>query len=246
VLIARVPLDRKGTVLMNRSKRAFDLIVLGLVLLPAGLVSALAAAMLLIVQGRPVLFGSERMMAPGQPFMMWKFRTMTIGVIGVTGGHAAGRITPLGRILRNWHLDELPQLWNILQGHMSFVGPRPPLRRVVDRLPQLYSEVLRSRPGLTGFASLLFSAREARLLAGCISAAETEHVYLRCCVVRKARLDMIYLHNRSLRLDIAILARTVVEPFVAIGGRKYHPQVRFLPLAFRRYLTAGRASRKEI
>jgi lipopolysaccharide/colanic/teichoic acid biosynthesis glycosyltransferase len=198
---------------MTHSKRAFDLAVLCIVILPAIAVSGLIGIVLLCAQGRPVLFGSERMIAPGRGFVMWKFRTMTTGATSVTGGHAMLRITPLGHLLRRWHLDELPQLWNILRGEMSFVGPRPPLRRIVEQCPRIYADVLRSRPGMTGLASLRFSAHEARLLAGCTSAAEAETVYLRRCAGRKASLDLIYLRNRSLRFDAAILVLTLAGRF---------------------------------
>jgi lipopolysaccharide/colanic/teichoic acid biosynthesis glycosyltransferase len=203
---------------MTFSKRMFDLAVLCILMVPAIAVSCATGLVLLCVQGRPVLFGSERMIAPGRGFVMWKFRTMTTGATGVTGGHVALRITPLGHLLRRSHLDELPQLWNILRGEMSFVGPRPPLRRIVERCPELYADVLRSRPGLTGLASLRFGAHEARLLAGCASAAESEEVYLRRCARRKARLDLIHLRNRSLRFDAVILVQTLAGPLRKTPG----------------------------
>ncbi len=194
---------------MTSSKRAFDLAVLCIMIFPATGVSIVIAILLFCAQGRPVLFGSERMIAPGRGFVMWKFRTMTAGATDVTGGHVTQRITFLGRILRRWHLDELPQLWNILRGEMSFVGPRPPLRRIVEHSPELYGDVLRMRPGLTGLATLHFSAYEARLMGRCTSASQSEAVYLRRCASRKARIDLIYLQNRTFRLDAAILARTL-------------------------------------
>jgi lipopolysaccharide/colanic/teichoic acid biosynthesis glycosyltransferase len=112
-------------------------------------------------------------------------------------------------------LDEMPQLWNILKGDMSFVGPRPPLRVYVQDYPQLYGPVLHSRPGLTGLATLLYHAHEQRLLAKCQTPAETDAVYRRACVPRKARLDLIYQSKRSLCLDMALMWRTVF-------GRKGH------------------------
>ncbi len=92
---------------------------------------------------------------------------------------------------------------------MSFVGPRPPLRQYVEAFPDLYAEVLECRPGVTGLATLLFHRHEERLLAGCASAEETDRVYVRRCIPRKARLDLIYRRRRSLCFDLAILARTV-------------------------------------
>jgi lipopolysaccharide/colanic/teichoic acid biosynthesis glycosyltransferase len=216
---------------MTFSKRMFDLTVLCILMVPAIAVSCVTGLVLLCVQGRPVLFGSERMIAPGRGFVMWKFRTMTAGAPGVTGGHVALRITSSGHLLRKWHLDELPQLWNILRGEMSFVGPRPPLRRIVERCPEMYADVLRSRPGLTGLASLRFGAHEARLLGGCASATESEEAYLRRCARRKATLDLIYLRNRSLRLDAVILVQTLAGGFARRTVWRRRPAVTFLRIA---------------
>ena len=91
---------------------------------------------------------------------------------------------------------------------MSFVGPRPPLRIYVARFPVLYGRVLQNRPGVTGLASLHFHRQEERLLARCRTAQETDEVYTRRCIPRKARLDLIYQHRRTLCLDIAIIGQT--------------------------------------
>jgi lipopolysaccharide/colanic/teichoic acid biosynthesis glycosyltransferase len=198
---------------MTPAKRLCDL---ALAILLGGLLAAptfLLMALLWAAQGRPILHGTERMRAPDRGFRLWKLRTMTVvdhdG--GVSGGNKAARITPLGRILRRTRLDEIPQLWNILRGDMSFVGPRPPLRAYVALCPDLYERVLRNRPGLTGLATLRFHATEARLLARCQSADETEAVYLRRCVPRKARLDLIYQRRRTLALDLRLLVATVAS-----------------------------------
>lgn len=171
----------------------------------------LLSALLVVLQGRPILHASARMRSPEQSFTLWKFRTMSPVRASdrPTGGDLAARITPLGRFLRPLRLDEAPQLWNILAGDMSFVGPRPPLPSVVARHPALYEKVLQCRPGLTGLATLHFQAHESRLLAPCRSAAETESVYDRRCVPRKARLDLIYLRRRSFRLDLLLLGGTL-------------------------------------
>lgn len=206
---------------MTPAKRLLDL-ALALSLGALLLLPALGLALLLWVsQGRPIFYTSERMGASCRPFRLWKFRTMEPDPVdgGVSGGDKAARITPLGHHLRRLRLDEIPQLWNILRGEMSFVGPRPPLRRYVARDPALYAAVLQSRPGLTGLATLHFHAREARLLAACRTPTETDAVYARRCVPRKARLDLIYQRRRSLALDLALLARTVAR--VLAPGR--HP-----------------------
>ena len=196
---------------MPPGKRLFDIGLALLLLVPLGLVMAGVTVWLALTEGRPVLYGAERMRDPDHGFTLWKFRTMRPAAIdsGVSGGDKAARITPAGRILRRTRLDELPQLFNILKGDMSFVGPRPPLRRYVEACPETYAAVLRSRPGVTGLATLVFHRHEERLLAQCATPEETNRVYLRRCIPRKARLDLIYQRRQSLCLDLWILLRTL-------------------------------------
>lgn len=178
------------------------------VLWPVLIVLVLA---ILILDGRPVLYISERMQTPETPFKLWKFRTMTTDQndSGVSGGDKAHRVTRTGAVMRRYRLDELPQLMNILRGDIGFVGPRPPLRRYVERFPELYAEVLKDRPGVTGLATLVFHRTEEKLLAACATPEETEEVYERRCVPIKARLDMIYTRNRTLGLDLRMMVATV-------------------------------------
>lgn len=200
---------------MTWSKRAFDIFgVIGLIVLLWPFI-LLISVVILLREGRPVLYLSERMRGPDEPFMLWKFRTMTQAVSdsGVTGADKTGRITPTGAWLRKRRLDELPQLWNILKGDISFVGPRPPLRRYVELFPELYADVLKSRPGVTGLASLRFHAREESLLARCESADETDRVYRERCVPRKATLDLIYQKNRNFCYDISLIWETTTGIF---------------------------------
>lgn len=196
---------------MTPAKRLFDIaavVFLGsLLALPfAGLL-----IYLLIRQGRPIFYVSERMRAPGRPFRLWKLRSMQTAAAdsGVSGGDKANRVTPMGAWLRKTRADEIPQLWNVLKGDMSFVGPRPPLRLYVERFPDLYAQVLRSRPGVTGLATLHYHRHEDRLLRACTSAEETDHVYSTRCVPRKAQLDLVYQRNRTLCMDIALMVQTV-------------------------------------
>ena len=193
------------------SKRLFDIVValiVAAVLLPVGLIMALV---ILILDGRPVIDRSERMRTPTQAFMLLKCRSMTVVATdsGVSGGDKAARITRCGAFLRRSRLDELPQLWNVLRGDISFVGPRPPLRQYVDRFPDLYGEVLKSRPGITGLATIVYHRHEEWLLTRSRSPEETDAIYARACVPRKARLDLIYQRRRTLCLDIKLMAKTV-------------------------------------
>lgn len=192
-------------------RRAMDLawvVFLLLLLWPVMLVLAL---IILIQDGRPVFYVSERMKTPQQGFKLLKFRTMTNvdSDSGVSGGDKAHRITKIGAFLRKYRLDELPQLINILRGDISFVGPRPPLRRYVERFPALYAEVLKDRPGVTGLATLIYHQTEERLLADCETAAETEAVYERRCVPKKAKLDVLYARKRTLCSDQRLAVATV-------------------------------------
>lgn len=200
---------------MTLEKRIFD-VALALLLLPTLIVlMSLVALVILCLDGHPVLFGSERMQTPERAFTLWKFRTMrpATGDSGVSGGHKADRITATGRVLRRLRLDELPQIYNILRGDMSFVGPRPPLRSYAEAYPALYAQVLRARPGVTGLASLVYYRREERLLATCRTAEETDQVYRNRCIPAKARLDIRYSRQRTMCLDVAIMFRTMVDLF---------------------------------
>mgnify|MGYP005838297479 CR=1 FL=1 len=202
---------------MTPAKRAMDIglaIVLMVILAVPMLVIALWIRAL---DGRPVLYASERMKTPDTPFTLLKFRTMTNAPedTGVSGGYKAARITRTGGWLRRTRLDELPQLFNILKGDMSFVGPRPPLRRYVELRPDTYARVLRNRPGVTGLASLVYHGREETLLGRCRDAEETEAVYLARCVPAKARLDLHWARRRSVCHDAALIVETVRRVFLS-------------------------------
>lgn len=198
---------------MTPGKRFFDIfvaIILSVVLLP---VMVLVALLILILDGWPIFYVSERMKTLDQGFRLVKFRTMrpVARDSGVSGGDKVDRITRMGRFLRRTRIDELPQLWNVLKGDISFVGPRPPLRQYVERFPGLYGQVLESRPGITGLASLYFHEHEERLLARSGSVAETDSIYCRSCIPRKARLDLIYQENRNICMDMMIMLQTVCK-----------------------------------
>jgi lipopolysaccharide/colanic/teichoic acid biosynthesis glycosyltransferase len=207
---------------MTLSKRLTDIVLVVLLGVLLALPMAALALALWLGQGRPVLHRSERMRTPTQSFRVCKFRTMTVAPDdrGVSGGDKDCRITPLGRLLRRTRLDEMPQLWNILRGDMSFVGPRPPLASYVRQFPALYGRVLVSRPGLTGLATLHFHRHEAKILAPCRTPVETDAVYARRCIPRKARLDLIYQRRRTLALDARLLARTVAQ---VLQSPRHHP-----------------------
>lgn len=204
---------------MTPLKRAFDLWTAAMItpfVLP---MVAVIALIVLVRDGRPVFYGGERMASMTRGFPLWKFRTMRVveDDRGVSGGDKAARITRTGRWLRRRRLDELPQLWNLWRGDISVVGPRPPLREYVERFPDLYARVLRNRPGLTGFASILYSRSEQRLLARSRSDAETDAIYARTCAPRKARLDLIYQRHQTFCFDLNIVRKTLF-PSARRGG----------------------------
>jgi lipopolysaccharide/colanic/teichoic acid biosynthesis glycosyltransferase len=196
---------------MTRADRIFDL-GLGMVLAALiGLPFLLVLAAHALVMGRPVLHPSERMRSPAQAFVLWKLRSMHPAGddAGVSGGHKAARVPGWGRFLRATRLDEVPQLWNVLRGDMRLVGPRPPLRAYVDRYPELYAKVLQTPPGITGLATLVFHRHERSLLSACLTATETDAVYSRRCIPRKARMDLVYHQHRGCRLDVLIMFWTL-------------------------------------
>ena len=201
---------------MTTDKRALDLIfALGLAILLAPVLAGLLLA-LAVSEGRPFFYISERMRAPGHSFGLIKLRTMPVGadrVGGVTGGDKQVRMSRMHHLLRRTRADEIPQLWNVIRGDMSLVGPRPPLRRYVEDYPALYAAVLQSRPGITGLASLVFHGHEERVLAACTTASETDAVYRRRCIPVKARLDLIYARHRTLCWDLVLIGQTALKPF---------------------------------
>ena len=165
-------------------KRALDIL---LVMLVAPLwvpLAGLTALGVRVALGRPVLFRQTRAGRAGRPFTLVKFRTMRVG-----NGPDAERLTPFGRMLRRTSLDELPELWHVLRGEMSLVGPRPLL---MEYLPRYSAEQARRhevRPGLTGWAQT--HGRNAQTWD------------------ERLRLDVWYVDHRNLGLDLRILALTV-------------------------------------
>ena len=188
-------------------KRQLDLIG-GTALLVAAAPVMLGIAMAMRVTGDagPVIYRARRVGEGGSTFDVLKIRTMytNVGGAGLTG-HRDRRVTPLGRILRRYRLDELPQLVNVVRGEMSLVGPRPEDPRFVDWSNPVHVRVFSARPGITGLAQLEFHG-EASLLVG----DDVEAFYRRELLPAKLQLDLDYLEHRSVRLDLEILARTLV------------------------------------
>ena len=166
-----------------------------------------AAAAVALGSPGPVLFRQPRVGRGGAPFTLWKLRSMRMAPQG-SQLTAAGddRITPLGRWLRRFKLDELPQLWHVVRGDMSLVGPRPEVPRYVDFGEPLWREVLAARPGLTDPVTLRLR-NEEELLAG---VADVEAFYRERLLPWKLRGYCDYLSRRTAWTDLAVLARTAL------------------------------------
>jgi lipopolysaccharide/colanic/teichoic acid biosynthesis glycosyltransferase len=185
-------------------KRTLDIVVASAVLLLAAPLMLLIAALIVLESPGPVFYRADRVGRGGSPLRMLKFRKMYEGVSGcpLTTGCDA-RLTRIGALLRRTRLDELPQLWHVLRGEMSLVGPRPENPAFVARWADAYDEILRARPGLTGWTQVAF-ADEARILG------EDDPVgrYLAAILPQKVQLDRLYVTHPSVRADVRILWAT--------------------------------------
>lgn len=165
-----------------------------------------------------MLFRQTRAGCGGRPFDLLKFRSMRSNAGGprVTGG-GDSRVTRLGRILRAYKLDELPQLWNIVRGDMSFIGPRPEVFDFVDLGDPVWRAVLSVRPGITDLATLVYRNEEQLLAASPDPVKE----YRRSILPDKLALNLEYLRRRSLAADLRLLALTARYSFWPDG---FEPQ----------------------
>ena len=206
------PVARPRKVGLGWAKRTFDIVFALVLLVPLSVFMAVVALVLLVAQGRPILYTAPRMKTTTETFPHMKFRTMLLADNdhGVTGAHKAWRITRIGAFLRRTRIDELPQLFNILRGDMSFVGPRPTIPEYIAKFPEEYGRALECRPGVTGLATLIYHRHEGKILDACHDAQETQDAYCRRCLPMKLRIERIYGENQSLMLDLWIMWRTVV------------------------------------
>jgi lipopolysaccharide/colanic/teichoic acid biosynthesis glycosyltransferase len=190
------------------SKRMIDIAgsLAGLVL--AGPVFIAVAIVIRCDDGGAVFFRQVRMGQHGRPFTLWKFRSMREGAdrSGVLlTARGDGRITTVGRFLRKTKLDELPQLWNVLRGDMSLVGPRPESLKYAAAWQEIDPRIARVRPGMTSPASLLYADEEAILARY----AEPEQAYIREVLPAKVAIDVRHFEQASVFRDTAVLAATL-------------------------------------
>lgn len=183
------------------------------------------AAAVAVCDGRPVFFRQTRIGKNGAPFRLWKFRTMRTGLAGdrVTSGGDA-RITRLGRLLRKYKLDELPQLWNVVAGHMALIGPRPEAPAFVDAANPLWAEVLGARPGITDLATIVYRHEEDELRG----VDNVEQYYREVVLPRKLALNVQYNSVRCWRTDLALVWLTVRYSFYPAGFDAASVQQRIL------------------
>src|SRR5437763_2823662 len=192
--------------------RAADLFVSGVALVVSAPLLGLGALAVKLEDGGPVLYRQTRVGRDGEDFELLKLRTMIVGAETRGAGFAVNegdsRITRTGRVLRKLSLDELPQLWNVVRGEMSVIGPRPTLRYQVEQYDERQRHRLDVKPGITGWAQV--NGRASLPWAD------------------RIELDVWYVEHRSPRVDLRILARTPLALFSGTykgetGGWKSEP-----------------------
>lgn len=204
-------------------KRVFDVLCVLCslpVTVPLFLLTGLAVR---LTSKGPVLFRQERMGRNGQPFTIFKFRTMPVRRNPAAKRPSVTtsinqRFTPVGPFLRRWKLDELPQLMNVLVGHMSMVGPRP-------KLPIHQTRCLNCRPGITGRATLVFAREEAILSP--LPSSQLEGVYHKVVLPLKQRLDEEYMATATVASDIRLIVNSVFRKWEDLDLRnliQMHPE----------------------
>ena len=194
----------------DAAKRLFDVFFsfVGLLLISPFLL--LIAILVKLASPGPVLYRGVRVGQHGKPFCILKFRSMIVDAEQHGGSATAGddpRLTSIGKFLRRYKLDELPQLFNVLQGEMSFVGPRPEVQKYVDRYSEDDKAILQLRPGITDWASI-WNSNEAAVLEG---SSDPEKSYEELILPTKIALQRKYLQDHSCSADLKILFHTFAK-----------------------------------
>jgi lipopolysaccharide/colanic/teichoic acid biosynthesis glycosyltransferase len=203
----------------SQQKRLFDVVVATTLLIPVAPLIPLIILLIKLDSAGPAFHINHRTGMGGTDFRMYKFRTMRTEGNGFNVGLTrAGdsRITQVGRFLRKWKLDEVPQLWNVIIGDMSIIGPRPHLRRLLGQSREL-REFLSTRPGMTGAATVHFR-HEEEILPTKVRAEELEAYYIQNILPKKMQLDVDYAARATFRSDLALLFATLVEVLSGHGA----------------------------
>ena len=194
----------------NWAKRLLDVIVAVLSLVLLGPVLILIALIIKISSPGPVLYRGTRVGLDGKLFAMMKFRTMVVNAESLGGSATAAddpRITAIGKLLRRYKLDELPQFLNVLVGDMSLVGPRPEVQKYVNLYSPEEKAILEVRPGITDWASI-WNSNEAAVLEG---SRDPEKTYEELIRPTKLALQLLYVREHSFFTDLKILFHTAVK-----------------------------------
>lgn len=188
-------------------KRLFDMVCAALGLLVLSPVLLVCALLVGLTSPGGVLFRQERIGKDGVPFTIYKFRSMRKDNAGLKISTSRDtRITHVGRVLRKTKLDELPQLWNVLKGDMSFVGPRPEVREYTDLYTPEQRQVLMVRPGVTGLASIRYRNENELLTAS----SDPNRTYIDEVMPAKLALDLKYIPRACVSYDIKLIWETLV------------------------------------
>ena len=191
------------------AKRIFDIIASATGLVIFSPLMLVIAYLIKREDGGPVFYRGVRVGRYGKPFRIYKFRTMVVNAEKVGGPSTADddpRITRIGKVLRKYKLDELPQLINVLKGEMSIVGPRPEVQFYVDMFTEEERAILSVRPGITDWASL-WNPDEGAILAG---SPDPEKTYMEKIRPTKIKLQLKYVKERSFWVDLKIIALTIL------------------------------------
>lgn len=194
-------------------KRIFDFTIslIGIILLSP--IFIIVALVVKLNSRGPVFYKGERVGLNDKIFKMYKFRTM-IPDAEKKGGPSTpiddSRLTSIGKLLKRYQFDELPQLFNVLKGEMSFVGPRPEVKIYIDKLSrEKRDKILSAKPGMTDFASL-WNFHEGDILKG---SNDPERDYLEKIRPKKIELQLKYIEEKSFWLDIKLIFRTIIKIF---------------------------------
>lgn len=216
----------------SAARRTLDIVIAGFGMILLFPIILLLAFLIKRDSPGPVFYWGGRVGRDGRPFRILKFRTMYETTDSYNGPKVTGqgdpRITPLGQWLRDTKINELPQLWNVLKGDMSLVGPRPEDQDFVTHWPADVRQVLLSvRPGITSPASILYRDEESMLQAG-----NVVDQYLKVILPSKLRLDLLYVHHRSFLTDLDVMFWTVLALLPQLKTRRVPEHLLFWgPLA---------------
>ena len=196
----------------RKFQRSCDIVVSFSAILILALPMAFVMLLIKISDRGPAIFSQQRIGREGKPFWLYKFRTMKVNHNGPSiTPDGDPRITSVGRVLRHWKIDELPQLWNILLGDMTIIGPRPEVARFVRTYSPEQRRLLQFTPGLASLSQLVYS-HEAEMLQG---QQNPEEAYTQQLLPKKIAVDLEYEKRRTVWTDIRLLAEMAV--FISFG-----------------------------